>query len=77
MRLVGWRVHSHAYLYTGTEILVDETVLTTGQLTQEGVANLKALGNLIQWQRLNYDFQFHTAEFDSDLVKYHHGCCLL
>ena len=61
-------------LHTGTEVLLDETVLTAGQLTQEGVANLKALGNVVQWQRLSYDFKFHTAEFDCDLVKYHHTC---
>lgn len=52
----------------GTQVLVDETVMTAGQLTQVGVANLSALGNVVQWQRLNYDFQFHTTEFDCDLV---------
>lgn len=54
-------------LSPGTEVLVDETVLTAGQLTQVGVANLTALGNVIQWQRLSYDFQFHATEFDCDL----------
>ena len=49
-------------------MLVDETVLTAGQLTQVGVANLTALGNMIQWQKLSYDFQFHTTEFDCDVV---------
>ena len=52
----------------GTHVLVDETVLTAGQLTQVGVANLTALGNLIQWQRVTYDFQFHSTEFDCDVV---------
>lgn len=52
---------------------MDETVLTAGQLTQVGVANLTALGNVIQWQRLSYDFQFHTTEFDCDLVR--QLCC--
>ncbi len=56
-------------------MLVDETVLTTGQLTQVGVANLTALGNLIQWQKLSYDFQFHTTEFDCDVVS-ESGCGL-
>lgn len=49
-------------------MLVDETVLTAGQLTQVGVANLTALGNLIQWQRVTYDFQFHSTEFNCDVV---------
>ena len=47
---------------------MDETVLTAGQLTSVGVANLTALGNVIQWQKLGYDFQFHTTEFECDLV---------
>lgn len=54
-------------LSAGTEVLVDETVLTAGQLTSVGVANLTALGNVIQWQKLGYDFQFHTTEFECDL----------
>ncbi len=54
--------------WLGTQVLVDETFLTAGQLTQVGVANLTALGNLIQWQRLTYDFQFHSMEFDCDVV---------
>lgn len=53
----------------GTEILVDETVLKPGQLSEVGVANLTTLGNLVQWQKLKYDFQFHSAEFDCDLVS--------
>ena len=49
-------------------MLVDETALSAGQLNQNGVKNLTALGNVIQWQKLNYDFLYHTAEFHTDLV---------
>ena len=49
-------------------MLVDETALSAGQLNQDGVKNLTALGNVIQWQKLNYDFLYHTAEFHTDLV---------
>lgn len=55
-------------LSIGTELLVDETVLAEGHLTPGGVANLTALGNVVQTQRLKYDFQFHSTEFDCDLV---------
>ena len=55
-------------LFPGSHVLVDETALSAGQLNQDGVRNLTALGNVIQWQKLNYDFQFHTAEFHTDLV---------
>ncbi len=56
-------------LCVGTHLLVDETVLTPGQLSEVGVQNLTALGNLIQWQKVSYDFQYHTAEFESNVVS--------
>lgn len=54
--------------FPGSHVLVDETALSAGQLNQDGVKNLTALGNVIQWQKLNYDFLFHTTEFHTDLV---------
>ncbi len=56
-------------LCVGTHLLVDETVLTPGLLSEVGVQNLTALGNLIQWQKVSYDFQYHTAEFESNVVS--------
>lgn len=53
----------------GSHILVDETALSAGQLNQDGLKNLTTLGNVIQWQKLNYDFLFHTTEFHTDLVS--------
>ena len=53
----------------GSHVLVDETALTAGQLSEVGVRNLTALGNVIQWQKLYYDFQYHTSEFHTDLVS--------
>ena len=55
---------------SGTEIVVDETALTPGQLSEVGVANITALGNVIQWQKLGYNFEFHTTEFETDLVSH-------
>ncbi len=56
-------------VYIGTHLLADETALSSGQLTEVGVSNLTALGNVIQWQKVTYDFQYHTTEFDCNLVS--------
>lgn len=45
-----------------THLVVDETVLTAGQLDAKGVQNLTALGNVINWQKADYDFQYHQIE---------------
>ncbi|XP_071985601.1 mini-chromosome maintenance complex-binding protein [Engystomops pustulosus] len=46
-----------------TLLLVDETVLEQGQLDTAGVRNLTALGNVITWQKVDYDFSYHQMEF--------------
>lgn len=28
---------------------------------------MTALGNLMRWQRVNYDFKFHSQEFTADV----------
>lgn len=57
----------------GTHLLVDETVMKPGQLNERGLANLTALGNVIQWQRVKYDFKYHTSDFECSLVS--EECC--
>ena len=32
-----------------------------------GVTNLTALGNLMQWQTVAYDFKFHPLNFETDV----------
>lgn len=44
-------------LSPGTQLLVDETVLMEGKLTEVGVKNLDALKALLETQKLQYDFQ--------------------
>lgn len=51
----------------GMCLLLNETALTEGQLTAQGTQNLEALGNIIRWQRLTYDFKFHSVQIDTDL----------
>jgi len=54
-------------LAPGTHLLLDETAMTDGQLSAPGVRNLTSLGNLITWQKLEYDFEFQKMEYDSDV----------
>ena len=51
-------------------MVIDELVMTPGQLNEKGVANLTALGGVVQWQKVKYDFKFHSQEFNCDMV-----CC--
>jgi len=54
-------------LAKGTQLIIDETAMTDGQLTAQGLANLTALGNVITWQRAEYDFKFQKLEYDTDI----------
>ncbi len=55
-------------LPSGTHLVLDETRMGAGgQLEQRGLRNLTALGGLISWQRLEYDFQYHQLEFSHDV----------
>ncbi|TGZ59857.1 hypothetical protein CRM22_008849 [Opisthorchis felineus] len=53
-------------LPNGTQVLVDETGMTTGQLQSRGVLNLRALTMLATKQCVPYDFQFYTQDWDTD-----------
>ncbi|XP_069468048.1 mini-chromosome maintenance complex-binding protein isoform X2 [Ambystoma mexicanum] len=50
-----------------TSLMLDETTLEQGQLDTAGVHNLTAIGNLITWQKVDYDFSFHRMEFQSNV----------
>ncbi|KAM4703692.1 mini-chromosome maintenance complex-binding protein isoform 2-T2 [Rhinophrynus dorsalis] len=50
-----------------TSLLVDETLLEQGQLDTAGVHNVTALGNLITWQKVDYDFSYHQMEFPCNI----------
>jgi len=49
-----------------THLILDETAMQNGQLDAEGVRNLTALGNLISWQKVGYNFSFHNIDFLTD-----------
>uniref|UniRef100_S4RXM7 Mini-chromosome maintenance complex-binding protein n=1 Tax=Petromyzon marinus TaxID=7757 RepID=S4RXM7_PETMA len=51
----------------GASLFLDETELQPGQLDAMGVRNVTALGNVISWQKVDYDFSFHQVEFPCNL----------
>ncbi|XP_030628302.1 mini-chromosome maintenance complex-binding protein [Chanos chanos] len=54
-------------LVKNTSLFLDETRLEQGQLDATGVRNLTALGNLISWQKVDYDFNYHQMEFPCNI----------
>ncbi|XP_010189025.1 PREDICTED: mini-chromosome maintenance complex-binding protein [Mesitornis unicolor] len=54
-------------LASNTSLVVDETHLEQGQLDTTGVHNVTALGNLITWQKVDYDFNYHQMEFPCNI----------
>ena len=54
-------------LSEGTHLLLDETQMANGELNPEGVRNLTALGMLINWQKVEYNFSYHQLEFTMDV----------
>ncbi|XP_069045216.1 mini-chromosome maintenance complex-binding protein [Lepisosteus oculatus] len=60
-------VSSVLQLARNTSLFLDETVLEQGQLDTAGVRNITALGNLISWQKVDYDFNYHRMEFPCNI----------
>ncbi|XP_043192405.1 mini-chromosome maintenance complex-binding protein-like [Amphibalanus amphitrite] len=54
-------------LSRNTHLVLDETELSQGQLDERGVKNLSALGHLITWQKVEYDFSFHRLAYEADV----------
>jgi hypothetical protein len=50
-----------------TQLIIDETALEPGQLDANGVANITALGDVVSWQKLDYDFEFHRQPFPTNI----------
>lgn len=42
-------------------------VFFSGQLISDGVRNMTALGNISSWQKIEYDFNYHQVEFQTDI----------
>ncbi|XP_018333408.1 mini-chromosome maintenance complex-binding protein isoform X2 [Agrilus planipennis] len=54
-------------LSPNTHLVVDETLLTTGQLNSTGVHNVRALSNVIRNQKTEYDFVYYQMEYECDI----------
>ncbi|NWV89889.1 MCMBP protein, partial [Machaerirhynchus nigripectus] len=54
-------------LASNTSLVIDETQLEQGHLDTAGVHNVTALGNLITWQKVDYDFSYHRMEFPCNI----------
>ncbi|KXZ44175.1 hypothetical protein GPECTOR_71g536 [Gonium pectorale] len=66
-------------LAPGTVLLLDETVMESGQLGEQGVASMQALMNLARRQELLYNFEsyMHPVPVDLPLVVLTQGRSLL
>ncbi|CAN8317626.1 unnamed protein product [Cochlearia groenlandica] len=51
----------------GTHLTLDETELQPGTLNSVGVGNAKLLKNLVEYQKVEYDFQYYQMEMATDV----------
>ncbi|GMJ11831.1 E2F target gene 1 [Hibiscus trionum] len=51
----------------GSHLMVDETQLESGSLNSIGIDNTKLLKNLIEFQKVEYDFQYYKMEMAADV----------
>jgi len=65
---VNERVNGSAVLQlpAGAVLVLDETAMRTGELTETGLKNLGAIQTMMQSQKLPYDFQFYQLEQPTD-----------
>lgn len=54
-------------LAEGSHVLIDETQLESGTLNSLGVANAKLLKNLLELQKVEYDFKYYKMEMAADV----------
>jgi len=60
-------LYGELQLPAGSTLLLDETTLTPGKLTEAGVRNLGALGDLVARQKVAFDFKYFPVDFESDV----------
>jgi len=54
-------------LSNGTNLVLDEAKMEPGKLDTDGLKNLTALGNITQWQKLEYDFKFNRLDIETNI----------
>lgn len=50
-----------------TNLVIDETHLSPGQLTSMGITNLQHLQYLLQWNKTKYDFHYEDIDMEADV----------
>ncbi|KAG2290463.1 hypothetical protein Bca4012_028341 [Brassica carinata] len=60
------RLNIHIREFTNHQIHIDETELQPGRLNSVGVENAKLLKNLLECQKVEYDFQYYKMEMATD-----------
>ncbi|XWS65611.1 hypothetical protein CRYUN_Cryun05aG0128500 [Craigia yunnanensis] len=51
----------------GSHLMIDETQLESGSLGSIGIENTKLLKNLMEFQKVEYDFQYYKMEMAADV----------
>lgn len=54
-------------LSKNTHLVIDETSLTSGQVSAMGKKNYEAISDVIKFQKLNYDFTYFSTEYETDI----------
>ncbi|KAM7271776.1 hypothetical protein ACFE04_030990 [Oxalis oulophora] len=51
----------------GSHVIIDETKLEAGTLTSVGVENTRQLKNLLEFQKVEYDFEYYKMDVAADI----------
>ncbi|CAK9827937.1 Mini-chromosome maintenance complex-binding protein [Anthophora retusa] len=54
-------------LSNNTHLVIDETGLTIGKISQAGRENYNALCDLVNFQKVTYDFKFYKMDYETDI----------
>lgn len=54
-------------LSRNTHLVIDETGLTSGRVSASGKKNYEAISELVEFQRVTYDFKYFTMEYETDI----------
>ncbi|CAL7944101.1 unnamed protein product [Xylocopa violacea] len=54
-------------LSNNTHLVIDETGLNTGHITQAGRENYNSICELVNFQRVQYDFKYYKLEYETDI----------
>ncbi|XP_015593977.1 mini-chromosome maintenance complex-binding protein isoform X2 [Cephus cinctus] len=54
-------------LSNNTHLVIDETQLSSGRVSANGRKNYEAIGDLVKFQKVSYDFTYYPMEFETDI----------